>query len=663
MKTIITVVALLVVPLASLLAGDEDAGTSGPFTLGAGGRGIAMGGAAAAVWGDSYAQLWNPAGLYRVDRSEANLFHTTLFDESTRYSSLFLSHSFLDIGVVSFGVIHLDIGGIEQRDRENRLLDGELDNRQTRYMLGFARSLYRGLSGGVRLKLDRYVQGSYVANGFGLDAGIGFESDISSHLIDGLAAGVSLSNLLEPKINLVSEESGDPRAVRFGFSLWRSISQRMNDRLLLAIDLDRARYSDTHLHVGGEYSIYDFFAVRGGWDAGIPTLGCGFRVRFIQLDYAYRSTDLGNNHLFSLIYRFGSSRTERLAERRRKQLEGIQKEIDAQVSHFEDQFVSSSLAKGQESLEQADYAKALEYFQGVLLWSPENEMAKNGSIVARGSLLMLEGDSLVKQERFAEALFSYRRAYEELQRPEIESRIAECEKRIEDASNRHGVVERILSRSLELYTEHKWDEASEGFEKVLDLVPEHALAKDYLNRTRTRIRESYERMLTRADRFVEEKRYGAALEELRKGLERYPGDEALERRVAHINELQRALAAAEREARVTAPRRAPSISQKEIEALRPAYERGYEYFKRGQFSGAIREWEKVWKRYPRFEKVADYLIKAYQYYGMELYTSHRYEESLEVWGRILEVDPDNEKALRYIDRTKEELAKLEGLSD
>ena len=87
---------------------------------------------------------------------------------------------------------------------------------------------------------------------------------------------------------------------------------------------------------------------------------------------------------------------------------------------------------------------------------------------------------------------------------------------------------------------------------------------------------------------------------------------------------------------------------------------GVRYFRAGNFSRAIAEWETVWRSYPEYEKVDEYLVKAYQYRGMEYYAQHQYEEALEVWGRILEVDPDNEKAIRYITRTREELSRLEG---
>ena len=654
-------VLLLLFSFSSLRADDEDGGTASPFALGAGGRSIAAGGAGVAVWGESYSMLWNPAGLYYVERNEINLFHTALFDGSTTYSSILMTHPFLDFGVVSIGAIQLRIGGIERRDSENRIYGSELKNVQTRYLLGYARNVAWGFSAGLNLKLDRYAQGSYVANGFGIDAGLGLRTSVPSPIVDGMAIGLSIANIVEPSIRLVDEEVGDPRGIRTGLSVWRTISRKMKDRLLLAIDVDRTRYSETRLHAGGEYSMRDIFSIRGGWDAGIPTFGCGFSIHSFLFDYAYRSTELGGNHLFSLTYRLGASRSERLVVRQREREEGIRRELELQIDQFEESYVKTFLDKGEVCLKKGDYVDAIDHFQKVLLWSPENEQAKQSALIARSSLLVLRGDTLMNEGKLTEALFSYREAYDNLQSPTIQRRISNCEKKVREVSGKKKLEESILSRSIELYTDRKWIEAGRGFEQVLELNPDHELARDYLRKTQSRIKDSYERIIAQAGRYVSEKRYGSALQVLRLGLERFPGDNTLTEKIGEIRELQRE-AAAGRPVVTQKQERVASISQRESKELRSVYERGVHFFRKGNFARAIVEWERVWRRYPQMEKVSEYLVKAYQYRGMELYAHHLYEEALEVWRKILYVDPDNEKALRYINKTKEELSRLEGLA-
>lgn len=657
----ILVLTLLIVAFSwtRAVGQEESGGTTSPFELGAGSRIISMGGAASAVGEDSYVMLWNPAGLFQIDRSEADLFHTSLFDESVTYSALLLSYPFVDLGVVSLAAVQLRIGGIDRRDGENQEIGGDLDNSQTRYIIGYARNIYRGLAGGINLKIDRFIQGSYVANGFGLDVGIGARTDMRSPVVDGVSFGASVANVLEPGITLASEEVGDPLRFRFGFAAWRCIAGDRGDRLMIAFDLDKSRYSDVGIHAGCEYILMDIFAVRGGWDAGIPTFGCGLARGFLGFDYAYRDTDLGGNHLFSLTYRFGPSRSEKLEERQRKRDEQIQRELDSKIGEFEERFIGAEIENGDSHLERGDYRRAAENFNRVLLWSPDHEQARRSLALARASLLVQTGDSLMNEGKGVEALFVYRNALEILPQEQIAIKITDCEQQIGETADKVRIVENMFARSLDYYTNRQWDEAMSGFEQVLELAPGHALATEYVDKTGRKIQKEYERMLARVDRLSTEKRYAAAIEELRLGMKRYPGDPVIAARLETV-EAQRNADAERERAAVTEQIRTARTSVAD-EKLRPAYERGVEYFGLGNFRGAIGEWERIWKDNPRFENVADYLIKAYQYRGMELYANHAYEDALEMWERILLVDPDNAKAHRYIKRTKEELSSLEGL--
>jgi hypothetical protein len=47
---------------------------------------------------------------------------------------------------------------------------------------------------------------------------------------------------------------------------------------------------------------------------------------------------------------------------------------------------------------------------------------------------------------------------------------------------------------------------------------------------------------------------------------------------------------------------------------------------------------------------------------MDLYAENRYREALEIWEKILTIDPDHAKAVRYINKTREELSRLESMT-
>jgi tetratricopeptide (TPR) repeat protein len=657
-KTVIILAALALLAARPLLAHNGDGGTTSPFELGAGCRIISMGGAATTNWGDSYVLFWNPAGLHAVDRNEIDLFHTSLLDESTYYSAIVLSYPFIDLGVVSLGAVQLRAGEIDQRDASNIEVGGDLENVQTRLLLGYSRSIYRGIALGMNLKVDRFVQDSYVANGFGFDAGFSMRTIVTSYPVDEVRIGASVSNILEPKITLENEEMGDPISLRMGASVHRALSK---DHICLAFDMHKSRYSDTHFHLGAEYLVRELLAVRVGLENKQPTLGLGFDLRYFVFDYAYRSTELDAHHLFSLTYRFGRSRSERLEERQQARALEIQREIDEKVSGFEDTFITTALVRGDEHMAAGEYERALEEFNRILLFSPDHEQASAKSALAKGSMFVMRGDSLMAAGLPAEALFAYRQSQEFVPADHITDRIDDCEAMIAETEDRIRIVDQIFAQALEYYSNRHWIEAVSGFDKVLELDPDHALAVEYGNKTREKIQMEHELLLKEVSRLVEQRRYTSAIEELRAALEKYPSDSVLLAKLGDVQDL-RAIQARRTSSEKTAqaPKSRPPADSEE---LRARYERGIKMFTRSDFRNAIKEWEKVWKEYPEFENVAEYLIKAYQFLGMELYAGQRYVSALEMWERILLVDPNNAKAKRYITRTKEELSRFEGIAE
>jgi tetratricopeptide (TPR) repeat protein len=84
-----------------------------------------------------------------------------------------------------------------------------------------------------------------------------------------------------------------------------------------------------------------------------------------------------------------------------------------------------------------------------------------------------------------------------------------------------------------------------------------------------------------------------------------------------------------------------------------------EAFQTGDFEGAIRAWRSVWALDPNYQQVSDYLIKACLYEGVASYSSGRYDVAIDLCRKVLEIDPHNEKAMRYLERIREEKTELE----
>ena len=65
----------------------------------------------------------------------------------------------------------------------------------------------------------------------------------------------------------------------------------------------------------------------------------------------------------------------------------------------------------------------------------------------------------------------------------------------------------------------------------------------------------------------------------------------------------------------------------------------------------------MWARDPAFENVADYLIKAYLYEGIASYSSGRYDVSIEMCRKVLELDPNKRQGTTDLARIREENGK------
>ena len=515
--TIITFLFMILLRPASVTAGDVSGGTTSPFSLGVGGRSIAMGRASAAVWGGSYALIWNPAGMESIERAEISLFHTPLLDEDASYYSALGSYPFLDAGTISIGLLQLGINGIEVRDGDNLITGPDLNVRQSRYLAGYSRNLYGRLTGGFTLKLDRFVEGSYSANGFGADIGFGYQRDVVVDAIEGFSLGLVLFNLIEPKMKLAEEESGDPRGVRAGIAVWGPFPGNFDDRLLFAFDLEDTRLSETGIHAGIEYSLEPYAAVRGGYDDGDPTFGLGFRFSTISLDYAFRTSDLESYHLFSVTVGFGATRTRKLEERQAARERDLREQIDKEIAGFEGRFIGGSLREAEALMAEGRFEDAAALFDKVLMMDPDNEAARSGKSEADYRGRKVRADSLYENGDYLGALLLFRSLSARQGSEDISQKISSCEDMISRADDRKMMVENIFEHGLELYSNRQWTEAVAAFREVLGLVPQHELAGSYLEKSVKKTEEERGRTLLRIDELTAAARYGEAAEMIRAG--------------------------------------------------------------------------------------------------------------------------------------------------
>ncbi|HMO60550.1 MAG TPA: PorV/PorQ family protein [Ferruginibacter sp.] len=333
------------------------------LNIGAGARGLAMGGAQVASVQDGTAGYWNPAGLTGVkDNAVVNLMHAEYFAGIGKFDYGSVAIPIQDnMRTVGFSLLRFAVDDIP-----NTLFlvepDGSLNynNIQTfssadyGFLFSFAQSVVddddQQLSFGVNAKIIHRKVGSFAtAWGFGLDAGVQLHTG-NWHL-GAVARDITTTfnawsfkfterekerlYLTKNDIPVKSTELTAPRLVLgagYDFRLSEAVNLLAEANLNMTFDgkrntLLKSNAVSVDPSLGLEASVNDAFFVRAGitnfqkaladgdtlnqkrvWIYQ-PSLGAGIKLKNVMLDYAY--TNLANQqnplytHVFSLRLTFG----------------------------------------------------------------------------------------------------------------------------------------------------------------------------------------------------------------------------------------------------------------------------------------------------------------------------------------------------------------------
>lgn len=328
------------------------------LNIGAGARGLAMGSAQVATANDATAGYWNPAGLTGVkDVPNLNLMHAEYFAGIAKYDYAALAipvndnKRTLGISVLRFAVDEIP----------NTLFlvepDGSINYNEIKTfsvadwaaLLSFAQNIKTtentNISFGANAKVIYRKVGSFAtAWGFGLDAGIQIHGkrghfgvvakDLTStfnawsfHFTD---KEKEVLYLTKNEIPVKSTELTAPRVIvggGYNFRLSNTVNLMAEANLDFTFDGKRNTVFSSNPvsidpHLGLEASVKDVFFVRGGitnFQQSIsdgdstntqkvwiyqPSVGAGFKIKNLMLDYAF--TNLANQanplytHIFSL---------------------------------------------------------------------------------------------------------------------------------------------------------------------------------------------------------------------------------------------------------------------------------------------------------------------------------------------------------------------------
>jgi len=325
------------------------------LNIGAGARGLAMGNAQVASVQDATAGYWNPAGLVGVkDNPNATIMHAEYFAGIAKYDYASLAIPVQDNKrTIGFSLLRFAVDDIP-----NTLFlvepDGSINynNIQTfssadyAFLFSFAQNLKQtedlNISFGANAKVIYRKVGKFAsAWGFGLDAGVQMKGkkwhfgvmarDVSTTFnawsFKFTEKEKEVLYLTKNDIPVKSTEITAPRLVLGGgynFRVGKSVNLLAEANVDVTFDGKRNTVLASNTvsadpHLGLEASIKDVFFVRGGitnfqraladedttnqkrvWIYQ-PSIGAGFRIKNVQLDYAFSNLANQSNPLFTHV--------------------------------------------------------------------------------------------------------------------------------------------------------------------------------------------------------------------------------------------------------------------------------------------------------------------------------------------------------------------------
>lgn len=321
------------------------------LSIGAGARGLAMGGAVISNQNDVYSPMWNPAGLLGIDRDwQGAAMHAEYFESIAKYDYLAFAKP-LDNngGVFAISIVRL---GIDNILNTTQLIDPE-GNIDYDKITSFSQSDYAALLSyafhpGGNQKLDVGVNAKLVYRNVGKFAsGYGFGFDIGAiyHSDDGWNYGALLKDATttvnfwtvnqKELSTLVNGEEFNPAPkdkleitmpkLNIGVSKNFELSREFELLPEAGLNVDFAKtaavistdFASITPYAGAELKFQDLIFVRVGLNrfqtitdienlkrkvSFQPSAGIGIKYQGLTLDYAITNSGIGGSNFYSNFF-------------------------------------------------------------------------------------------------------------------------------------------------------------------------------------------------------------------------------------------------------------------------------------------------------------------------------------------------------------------------
>ncbi len=614
--------SFIVAAPSALSAQDGAGGTRSIFSLGAGSRAIAMGGAFSTLCDDPSAVYYNPAGLRLNRYPGVTVNHIQLFSgfSDATYDFVGLVYPTLSVGSIGLGFMTAGTGSIRGFDEFSRET-GEISYRESQAMLAYGFDLPWKLFGrytfGATAKVLNQRVGDFSDTGAGFDVGILYTPPV----LDGLVLGCNLQDIAGAETKLVSESEKVDRTLMFGAG-YRYLFEN-GSALAVGVQFDMPERADNDFRAGAEYSYKQIMSIRVGFDSEMITAGIGVSWRGYTVDYGFFSRDeAGSSHPVSLSARFGSSITEKI--RFREEQRALEEE--RRIQEIFSNRVAEHLQAAAEHRTAGELDQAIDELKIALDYDPANSAAAETLDVVRTEVLERERE----RTRSAETAL---------------------------------LIEQHFNLGLKYYSDSEYTLARAEWLNVLELDPGSEQAREYLQRTEERLAEQVREHRARALELERNGQLAAAIAEWNIVRMIEPGSSEARAAIERVEEHMETLSRDYRNAR------------DRLETIE-LFESALTAFGEGRYAETISLCDRLLQSEPDHEEARDLLrratrrmtplteeekeeIRRLHIQGMKYFTQSNYKAAIIEWQKVLEIDPDNESVKKNIEEAKARLQRID----
>ncbi len=656
-----------------LLAGTtpaDDAGLVSPFHLGAGAKELSLGGSDLAGCDPVTASFWNPSVLAGTQHLAISAFHCPMYDADVSYQYFGMAIPTLDWGSFGIGIFRLGISGIEKRDVNNILLDEIEDNRLALY-LAYGRTM-ADYNIGLSLSLERHSLDNYRATSSpGVSLSIGRKLGLDIFRMQTMSLSMNLRNIVKPGLKLVDETVSYPFSFDLGMSFKMLPTRHQAHQITFSTSMERTTGTDPDFSFGAEYNFDNLLYLRGGSYNSLPSFGCGLSYKLISFDYALVERDLGSLHMFSLTTFFGSSVSQRRNNRTRQRENSFNNLMNMQLNERNQEMVRQLVNDGKNNLNAGDLDQALSQFDRALFLARANNIDTT-EIYELASEARQKFNDIAGKRKYAEYMSSAQAKFDEndflsarylaelalatgVNQNEAIRLSQAADSAIEQSRSQSEMIEDMIIKVDSLLNYEQIEQALTIAHGLIKFAPDNQRVTLIYQKT------LFEYWRGTAEKLYANGDYDSCIIYTDSALTIFPGHkQCLSIKLKATQKLNAAETgfASKASGQIVATTLGSEL-RKRVDEI---YQAAQDYFENGNIDKAVENWEEVNRLAPNYLSVREYLVRAYKFIGIELYGRHMFNEAIDVWDKAARLQPENAEIKDYINRTKNEIRKLEELS-